>query len=200
MNDHEISEDVLERVRSGDIAGLEALYHVFADRVYRLCRSVLGNDHAAEDAAQEVFLRIFEKLKTFDGRCRLSTWIYRLTVNHCLNWRRRFARWPMALLESAFAIQDDASDGRREADRIAARDEVDSLMRGLSVPQRTILALREIMDLDYREISKVLDIPEGTVMSRLSRARTALERGVAVRTRAERGESADPARPREASP
>lgn len=170
----ELGAESIERIRRGDIAGLEALYRIFGDRVYRLCRSILGDDHAAEDASQEVFLRLFDKLRTFDGRSRLSTWIYRLTLNHCLNWRRKFLRWPMGFGEHAANQVDRQGDGRREFERLSAKDEVDRLFAGLPAPQRTILALREILDLDYDEIARVLDIPKGTVMSRLSRARAAL--------------------------
>jgi RNA polymerase sigma-70 factor, ECF subfamily len=182
MDDHDVTPDALERAKHGDIDGLEALYRAFGDRVYRLCRSVLGDDHAAEDATQEVFLRIFSKIASFDGRSKLSTWIYRLSLNHCLNLRRRFLRWPAALVERTVnGAVDRARDGQRMMERIEAKDEVDRLLRDLPRDQRAVLALRELLELEYKEIAAVLEVPEGTVMSRLSRARTALAAAVSRR-------------------
>jgi RNA polymerase sigma-70 factor (ECF subfamily) len=201
MTPDEPATAVLDRVKRGEIAALEEIYRAFGDRVYRLCRSILGDDHEAEDAAQEVFLRVFHKLGSFDGRSRLSTWIYRLTVNHCLNWRRRILRWPSFFGEDGGAFVDREHDGRREIERLEAKDEVDRLLRGLAAPQRTILALREILDLGYDEIAKVLDVPEGTVMSRLHRARAALEAraGTSGRVREPIPTNSTP-RPREIAP
>ncbi len=178
MLDEARPEDV-SRCREGDIAGLEAIYRAYGDRVFRLCRGVLADEHAAEDATQEVFLRVFKKLGTFRGECRLSTWIYRLTVNHCLNVRKRWFRWPVTALDGlARDLADEFGDGRRTEARVAAREEVDRLLQSLPEPQRAVLALREILALEYKEIAGVLGIAEGTVMSRLSRARSALANAV----------------------
>ncbi len=175
MTDETALAQDIARCMAGDVVGLEAIYRAFGDRVFRLCRSVLGDDHEAEDATQEVFLRVFKKIATFEGRSKLSTWIYRLTVNQCLNLRRRLLRWPRLLGEDAtLRVEDRAANGARTESQVEAREEVDRLLRSLPRPQRAVLALREIIGLEYAEIGQILNIPEGTVMSRLSRARSAL--------------------------
>ena len=90
----DLSETELARLRAGDPRGLEALFERFGARIYRVCRGLLGQAADAEDAAQEVMLRIFDKAATFGGRSRFSTWVYRVAVHHCANLRRRpVRRW-----------------------------------------------------------------------------------------------------------
>ncbi len=81
----EITDADLRRCQQGDSRGLEAVFRAYSARVYRLCRGMLGNDADAEDATQEVFLRMFEQVSKFSGRSAFSTWLYRLASNHCLN-------------------------------------------------------------------------------------------------------------------
>jgi len=165
----------LARLRAGDVGALESCYRVFGRRVRRLCRSLLGpND--ADDATQEVFVRVFERARQFSGRARFSTWIYRLTVNHCLHRLERERRRGAEPLsdengsswERALSWTDDALRA------VDDRDAVEKLLGELNPEQRTALTLREIEGLDYREIADVLDVPIGTVMSRLNRARQRL--------------------------
>lgn len=171
----------IERCRAGDVAGLAVLYRAFGERVYRVCRSILGQAADAEDAAQEVFLRVFDKIKTFDGRSALGTWIYRVAVNHCLNLKQSWRRLPRLLLGEAegSALALGLVDGSRNQRAVDDRDAADALLSLLPTDQRAVLALREIEGLDYRSIAEVLDVPIGTVMSRLARARAALSRVLA---------------------
>src|SRR5262249_43513954 len=120
------------------------------------------------------FLRVFERVGSFDGRAAFSTWLYRLTVNHCLNLLERMQR------RTALTVEDvpepvDPSLGPESAYRRAEGEGMlVRVLEALSVEHRTILVLREIEELSYREIAAILDVPRGTVMSRLSRARDAL--------------------------
>jgi RNA polymerase sigma-70 factor (ECF subfamily) len=165
----------LDRCRAGDIGGLESVLRIHGARVLRLCRALLGNDADAQDAAQEVFLRAFAKLATFDGNSRLSTWLYRLAMNHCLNERKARARRARRLdCERAGEPVDDSRSPIERAAAVEARERVDGLLAALSPDHRAVLVLRELEGLTYAAIAEVLEIPIGTVMSRLARARERL--------------------------
>ena len=163
----------LERFRRGDPRGLEAVYRVHGARVQRTCLALLGNRSDAEDAAQEVFLRAFEHAGQFEGGSKLSTWLHRIAVNHCLHKKEkeglRRAEPIEEALRSSLASERDAPHevaGARDA-----REVLLERLGRLSEEHRTILVLREIDGLAYEEIAGVLGVPPGTVMSRLARAR-----------------------------
>lgn len=88
----EISDDDLRRLRQGEMGGLEAAYRCYGARIHRVCRKMLGDGADADDALQEVFLRLLDQAPKFAGRSRFSTWLYRLAVNHCLNFLKKRGR------------------------------------------------------------------------------------------------------------
>lgn len=172
-----IESRALNECRAGRIEGLQVLYTLHSLRVYRTCVRVLGDPVEAEDMTQDIFLRVHDKVAHFDQRSSFSTWLYRLTVNHCLNRLRG-----RTLLERRFRpleAASDAEDGRRgpqlELLKKESIDLVGRLLDRLSDEHRAIVVLRDIEGLSYREIAEVLSIPSGTVMSRLYRARRQLK-------------------------
>ena len=172
-----LEQAAVRRCQNGEIQGLETLYEMYADRVFRTCFRILGDQAAAEDQVNEVFLRVFEKIGRFDGRSRFSTWLYRLAVNHTLNRLRKRIRWSTKLRDF---VQPTEVPAREFPDRSLLRreeeDQVKDLLSLLSPDHRTILVLREIEELGYTEIAAVLGVAKGTVMSRLHRARQELKR------------------------
>jgi len=162
--------------QSGDISGLETLYEMYSEKVFRTCYRILGDHAAAEDQTHEVFLRVFQKIDRFRGRSTFSTWLYRLTVNQTLNRLRSRKRRLIKMLGMDFLEGKPAKEPApdREVLRKEQADDVQEMLSGLSVEHRTVLILREIEELSYAEIADVLDIPQGTVMSRLHRARCEL--------------------------
>ena len=154
---------------------LSACYATYGSRVWRLALGLLGSAPEADDATQEVFLRVLEKARTFEARSRFSTWIHRLTVNHCKN--RRSSERARGARHEALEGVELASPGSGPLDAAAASDERERLLGVLArLPeeQRAVLVLREVEGLSYKEIAGLLEIPEGTVMSRLARARERL--------------------------
>lgn len=147
-------------------------------RVYRLCLRLLGNQADAEDATQEVFLKLPERIGSFSGRARFSTWLYRLTVNHCLHLlERERLRRVEALPEADHRHpRDEGGTPLEHASRAEAQATIQGWLQRLSSAHRAVIVLREIEGLSYQAIAEVLDIPEGTVMSRLARAREGLAR------------------------
>lgn len=188
-DDRDLEAAAIAACVRGRVDGLEHLYRVYRERVFRTCLRLLGERTAAEDATQDVFLRVYERLSSFAGQSAFSTWLYRLAVNHCLNLldtqkRRSCLREDEAPEPSVAAALRERSDAAETSLSTSPEEaclqrqmhtRVIRLMADLSLEHRTVLVLREIEDLTYSEIATVLEIPTGTVMSRLARAREALK-------------------------
>ena len=174
---------LVHAVQGGDRAALDVLLRRHYDRVYAVCRRVTGNDADAADAAQEALLAIVRGLARFDGRSALTTWIYRIATNASLDELRRRRRRPMPAGPEGDGSSVDGHGERSEhidhrasarIDAVADRLEIDVALLALPVDFRTALVLRDVGDLGYAEIAEVLEIPIGTVKSRIARARSAL--------------------------
>lgn len=159
----------IERARTGDDAAFRWLLGQYRARVVRLAAHVLLSQSDAEDAAQEAFVRAFQRLPSFrgtrsGGNGRFSAWLFTLTVRLCLDHRRsaRFTR-EVSADAAPDAVSLDASPDTRLL--------IDALLDQLSPPMRAALVLREIEGFEYDEISEMLQIPVGTVRSRLHAAR-----------------------------
>ena len=135
-----------------------------------------GNEHDALDATQEALLTIVRRLDRFDGRSTFGTWAYRVATNACLDELRRRRRRPEPLDPEDFPPRRFEGD---PAGWIADRITLDDALTRLSTDFRAVLVLRELVGLEYAEIAETLDLPLGTVRSRLARAR--LQLGTALR-------------------
>lgn len=163
----------IARLRRGELGALEAAYRRFGPRVHANCRALLANAADAEDAVQEIFLKVWERAAQFDGRSRFSTWLYRIAVNHCAQ-RAEKERLRRGLPLPDGDAREFADGGGSPSDAAGERDACELLERrlaGLGNEHRAVLVLRELDGLSYAEIAEVLDVPVGTVMSRLARAR-----------------------------
>lgn len=146
--------------------------------MYRICLSMLRQATDAEDATQEVFLKVLDRAHQFREQARFSTWLHRLTVNLCLH---RIEKESLRSLESidlhqevrdtGFALVDASPSPLEAAAGSEANGRLQGLLARLPPPSRAVLVLRELEELSYAEIAEVLSIPIGTVMSRLARAR-----------------------------
>ncbi|MCP4092362.1 MAG: sigma-70 family RNA polymerase sigma factor [Planctomycetes bacterium] len=172
MTENQKDLAALKRCQAGDVGAVGMLFDHFGDRVFRLSLNLLGCHAEAEDATQEIFLRIYDKAGTFAGRSKVSTWVHRLTVNFCLNLLKARKRRPLTLvdgvLEQRSSAELDASGSMEQCETAAL---VHSLLARLPAEARTIFVLREVDGCSYQDIGEILDIAPGTVMSRLSRAR-----------------------------
>ncbi|HRQ73677.1 MAG TPA: sigma-70 family RNA polymerase sigma factor [Phycisphaerales bacterium] len=157
----------------------------YQDRVFSLCLRMVNNDRdLAADLSQDAFLRIIRGLGSFDDRARLSTWVYRVTINSCLSRLRQEKLRRHPSLDSPQSTNDvlPASSRRQTREpppgsRVQTVDERERLLGALGVlsdEHRAILILRDSRGLEYEQIAETLDIPVGTVRSRLFRARAAL--------------------------
>lgn len=170
--------DLVAACQRGEREAFRALFELHRDRVYSIALRFSGDEFAAMDIAQETFLKLFANIGDFRGEAALQTWIYRLVVNSCFDYRRRTRRFaPLAdgLLGTLRASADALGDLlRREASR-----SVRSAIERLSPPLRMAVVLRYTEGLSYEEIAKALNCSPGTVASRLNRAHKALERQLA---------------------
>ena len=178
MSEHEADEHLVRRYLDGDTNAFAILVYRHQTRVYNLCLRVIGDPDDAADAAQEAFLTALRKLGQFRGDAAFTTWMHRVTVNACYDLLRKQRRQPLLRL----ATDEDRPESEPgppipdHADEVAGtRDAVAALA---SVPEefRVALVLADIQDLPYEQIAKVLDVPIGTVKSRVHRGRVALAR------------------------
>jgi RNA polymerase sigma-70 factor (ECF subfamily) len=165
--------DDLEQVVADSLEGNRGAQRTLYDRchqkVYRLVVRMVGVQDAP-DVSQQVFLQVFRKLDQFSGRSGFETWLYRLAVNECLQHLRRRGRRTDHEL-----TREPAGDSRSHVTRMENRELIEQALERLEPELRSIFLLKEVEDLSYREIADAVDIPAGTVGSRLNRARRELK-------------------------
>jgi RNA polymerase sigma-70 factor (ECF subfamily) len=160
--------DWVERTLAGDPNAFEQIFEQYKNLVYKTAFLMLENSSEAEDALQEIFLKAYRSLGTYNpSKGALSTWLYRITVNHCLNQRRK--------LRHAFKLtrpssESEPSIGPSLEEQLSDDQALQSALNRLSIKLRTVIILRFFLDLTYSEIAQVLDVPLGTVKSRLNLA------------------------------
>ena len=163
--------------QGGDRSSLDQLLRRHYDRIFAVCRRVTGNDADGADAAQEALIAIVRGLSQFDGRSSFATWTYRIATNASLDELRRRRRRPLTgLAERPDGSHDDIvdPDAGVRIDGLGDRLALDQALASLAEDFRVPVVLRDVGDLDYAEIAHVLDIPIGTVKSRIARGRTML--------------------------
>lgn len=157
------------------LAGESAAFRPLVERYQRLLFSValrmLGDREEATDAAQDAFVRAYEKLASYDRNHKFFSWLYRILVNECLNVRR--ARRVQVPLDPDLTAPDSPLEALETAER---RARVQAAVASLPREQREVVVLRHFADLSYRGIADVLELPEQTVKSRLYDARQQLGR------------------------
>jgi RNA polymerase sigma-70 factor (ECF subfamily) len=163
------TDEVLRAARSGDRQGQRRLYDACRARVHRLAYRMIGPDDAS-DVSQQAFLQVFRNISQFAGQSRFETWLFRIVLNECLQFRRRRTRRPSCSL--CVDVVDDEPGQERSAD---ASDLLEMALSRLDPDLRSIFLLREVERLGYEAIGEALEIPAGTVASRLNRARRELQ-------------------------
>lgn len=145
------------------------------ERIHALCRRLTGDPTDALDATQEALIAIVRGLPRFDGRAAFRTWSYRVATNACLDELRRRRRRPSEPLPDEVLLgADRGAPGIAEA--VADRVDVDSALQAMAPEYRAAVVLRDLCGLDYAEIADVLDVPPGTVRSRIARGRAVIAR------------------------
>lgn len=172
--------DLVRRARAGDRAAQEALAQRHRRSMYILALQLMGNRDDALDVVQDALLRFFTTLHRFDLRRPVKPWLYRIVRNRAVDLHRRRRIRRHESLDAVdddgrrFEIRDVSVDPERDVARAQLRARIWQSLDELSAKQREILVLRDYQDLSYTEIAATLNIPIGTVMSRLHGARKRL--------------------------
>ena len=184
-----MSEDkkLIEKAAGGDVEAFEKIIEEYQNIVYSIALRMAGNETDAFDMAQEVFIKLYRNLSKFDGRSKLSTWIYRVASNTCLDElkKRKRIRDNTKSLNEEFETADDSvvleiKDTKplpeEEIENSELKETLNSAILKLSDQHKEVIILRDIEGFSYEEIADITNNSVGTVKSRLSRARAALRK------------------------
>ncbi|HUU92534.1 MAG TPA: sigma-70 family RNA polymerase sigma factor [Phycisphaerae bacterium] len=175
--------ELIGQVLAGDSAAFGEIVERHEDRLYNTIYRLVGSAEDARDLLQDTFVKAYEKLEAFRGGSSLYTWLFRIAVNTSLSHRRR-RKWVQ--MSAPAGDDDDPNPGNAVADTAVA-DPADPLMaaetetlvqeaiNSLDDEHRTVVVLRDIQHCDYQQIAEILEVPPGTVKSRLHRARMMLK-------------------------
>ncbi|MBV6503941.1 MAG: ECF RNA polymerase sigma factor SigW [Fimbriimonadales bacterium] len=173
---------LIDRCRNRDAEAFGLLVDRYQTRVFGYVRRMVGSAEDAEDIAQEVFVRAFQNIGRFDGRASLTTWLFKIASNLCIDRSRRKGRRPE---EAPLASVEDPESGAKASDprwdpethlvALEMEDAVEGAISQLSDKLRSVLLLHDIEEMSYDEIASALKIPVGTVKSRLFLARGHLQ-------------------------
>jgi RNA polymerase sigma-70 factor (ECF subfamily) len=175
--------ELVRRTLSGDRQAYQVLVEKYQQRVYAVAFGVVHNREDALDVVQDVMIKAYRKLARFRGASSYYTWLYRITVNMAIDYRRKRKNTVQVEYDDRIGAEDEpdrpglksqTEDPSEALDRKEINDLVMGAMKSLPEEQRTVLVLREIEGLSYDEIAKVAGISIGTVMSRLHYGRKKL--------------------------
>lgn len=172
----------IKQVLKGDQSAYGEIVEIYKDKVFQLCYRILGNRHEAEDMAQEAFIRAYVNISSFNIDLKFSTWLYRIATNLCIDRIRK--KKPDYYLDAEVSGTDGltmysqvASDTTLPEDEVESLELQETIQREITkLPEkyRSVIVLKYIEELSLNEISEILDIPLGTVKTRIHRGREAL--------------------------
>jgi RNA polymerase sigma-70 factor (ECF subfamily) len=189
VDENQAATSLIRRCRAGDTVAWAELVHLYNRRVYNICYRFCGSASDAQDLTQDVFLKLYRSLESYDdSRGSFMTWLAAMTRNLLVDHFRRTRQ--QRLTDSLDSSASDEEDAPRPAEQLAdARPSPDAVVQSrqtqlmvqralekLSPDLREAVILRDLQDMDYREIAQALRLPEGTVKSRINRGRTELAR------------------------
>jgi len=163
--------ELIDRYLHGDGPAFSELVRRHQHLVYNLCCRIVGVPEEAEDLTQEIFIRLLDKVSSWRGEAKFTTWLYRLALNHCRDHLRR--RRPETV-EPPDSLADFKPGPEQQAETNDIRDRVEKALAALPPDWRTVVFLRDVEGLSYNEIADILEVELGTIKSRLARARSAL--------------------------
>ena len=174
---------LLQRCKDGEIGAFDELVHRYQKRVFNFAYGIAGNQDDANDVAQEAFIRVFNSIQTFRGDANFTTWIYRIVTNVYLDDRKRSKNRRTISLDEYIDSEENSFsrqiiDENPQPGEVAESKERNQIVRNAinTLPdyQRIIVTLYHLHDRSYDEIAEIMQLPIGTVKSRLNRARLAL--------------------------
>jgi RNA polymerase sigma-70 factor (ECF subfamily) len=173
--------ECVRRVQKGDTDSFEILVRRHQKSIFNLVYRLLGDYDEAAEVAQEVFLSAYKSIDQFRGDANFSTWLYRIGLNHASTRRKSLnnAQRRHVSLDGTKVIDDGAVDPAKSFEHKEIQQRVQQALNSLAPDDARIILLRDLQDVPYEDVAEMLDIPVGTVKSRLHRARQALKANLA---------------------
>jgi len=180
-------DELITSFKDGDHSAFQELVLKYEQRVYNHCMRMVGDEVESDDLTQEVFIKVFRKIHNYEHTYSFYTWLYRITVNCCIDYLRRKKRQIQGVSLSGSGLDDGMDSGREQdipdssfvPDTALLNQELDGVLQNaigqLSEKLRAIIILKEVEGFSYEEIADVLGCSRGTVKSRLFRARERLK-------------------------
>ncbi len=173
--DEELERELIIRCQAGDKTAFEPIVKQYMRRAYFTALGLVGNPQSAEDLSQDAFVRVYKNIDSFDVDAPFYPWFYRILKNLCLNHIRGKKRKPAQSLDKLGEVGFEPQSKNPDPEDDCQTDEMKQVLwqaiYKLKETDREIIILKHFEDLSYKEIAEVLDIPQGTVMSRLFNAR-----------------------------
>lgn len=188
---------LVKALRARDEEAFCELVNMYQHKVFNIIFRILGDRHEAEDVAQEVFITVFKHVDQFRGEAQFSTWLYRVATNHARNRIKYLSRRAQkqhqdiddtpeaSIMDNPINPQDSRPDRQAQAHQLEII--IQEGLAQLASEHREIVVLRDIENLSYQEIAEITGLAEGTVKSRLFRARVALKQYIQIRYEFEEG-------------
>lgn len=181
MNNEEI---LIKKCKKGDLDAFETLIKNHQKRAYNIALKMLKNPEDAMDISQEAFIKVFKYIDSYNNKSSFSTWIYRIVINTCLDYIKKNKNNVLYLDEPINtddgSIKREITDNKNNPEKILEKkinnEDINKAISMLKVKHRMIIILRDIQGFSYEEISKMLNLPLGTVKSRVKRARENLRK------------------------
>ncbi|TYQ13329.1 UNVERIFIED_CONTAM: RNA polymerase RpoE-like sigma-24 subunit [Acetivibrio alkalicellulosi] len=177
-------KELIKKAKSGCVEAFEELISESQKKVFNIALKMMGNYDDANELAQEAFIKAYRSLHKFKGDSLFSTWIYRITTNVCLDELRKRKNKKVISLDQSMEyngeeverqIEDEAIGPEKLLEKKETKKVIEEAINSLSVDYKTVIVLRDIQNFSYEQIAKITNCPEGTVKSRLNRARHALK-------------------------
>ena len=187
---------LIRRLQQRDEVAFSEVVRLYQHKVYNLLYRMIGSHEEAEDLAQEVFVTVFKSIDSFRGESKFSTWLYRVAANHCKNRIKYLSRRSRTSGDGLDGVPEHSMEDAGSAPLQSHIDAPDQILEGLQLEKllaqaiaaldeehRLLIVLRDVEELSYQEIGEITSLNEGTVKSRLHRARIAIKEHIERNTK-----------------
>lgn len=169
--------DLLLKLQGGELSALGSLYDRHRQMVYRTALAITGDSESAADLLQDVFLRLYRFIQNVDPQLPLEPWLYRMTANLAYTWVKRQKRWLRPFEDFAeWLVGNRKNNPHQVIEALDTNSELQRALLKLPLSQRVVVVLYYVNELSVQEISEIVDVPVGTVKSRLHYGRQALKK------------------------